>query len=209
MSFSSLAAEIRIKIFRYLLPTDEDFAPKSLGAQRRVRGLSSILRVDQACHLEATPFLYSENRFRFDSTFAMVTFLRRVRAHNCSLITDLRIFSFTWNSNGRLPPGFTPDNAIWDVAAWMAQICPSLSYISFGWVNVHGGDKRYYKIDLSLIKWQRILRHFPLLQAYHSRVEYIPGSNIRSLMLTNKPMSQWDANMVSSLMAVYRFDIQC
>ena len=77
MNFSSIATEIRLKIFSELLVLSElidfvaDYGPPLPPLFRRQRdGLSpAVLRVSRMMHREASPLLYSNNRFRFPEVF--------------------------------------------------------------------------------------------------------------------------------------------
>jgi hypothetical protein len=77
MNLSGIATEIRLKIFSELLVLSEpidfvaDYGPPSPPLFRRRRdGLyPAILRVSRMMHLEASPLLYSNNRFQFPEVF--------------------------------------------------------------------------------------------------------------------------------------------
>ncbi|MCJ1421456.1 hypothetical protein MMC32_007820 [Xylographa parallela] len=77
MSFSSIATEIRLKIFSELLVLSEpidfvaDYGPPSPPLFRRQRdGLCpAVLRVSSMMYREASPLLYTNNRFRFPEVF--------------------------------------------------------------------------------------------------------------------------------------------
>ncbi len=77
MNFSGIATEIRLKIFSELLVLSEPidfvapYGPPSPTLFRRQRdGLCpAVLRVSRMIHREASPLLYSNNRFRFLEVF--------------------------------------------------------------------------------------------------------------------------------------------
>ncbi|SRR6266536_1860572 len=77
MNLSGIATEIRLRIFSELLVLSEpidfvaDYGPPSPPLFRRQRdGLCpAVLRVSRMMHREASPLLYSNNRFRFPEVF--------------------------------------------------------------------------------------------------------------------------------------------
>lgn len=155
-----LPTEIRLDIYRELLvPVDRpivfhvDYGPagdqKRLrpGLKAQARGLHpSILRVNKTIHGEATPVLYSENRFRFpDASIAMddggtwfsmvphiAPFLKQIGA-NAGLLRHICMdFPNSFDPVGRLDVSQLALPGEWaDVLRLVQAACPGLRTVVF------------------------------------------------------------------------------
>ena len=132
-SFSSLPPEIRNRIYRYLIPSDQLVTP-TLKVTRRQRGdlPGCFLPTSKGFTAEAAPSLYSSNHFSFKIVYDGVLFLKRIGNINRTHVKEMSFGTFWLDKDQAHELGIEYEGAQYMVMDWIATNFPSLHFLSFG-----------------------------------------------------------------------------
>ena len=166
-SFSSLPPELRVKVFRYLMPTGTSIKPKLRVKRRReVNFPGRFLRVSKLFNAEAGAIFYSSNCFKSRDLFDGVVFLRMIGKLNDFHVTELDLGTFWFTYREAATLGFKYENAQEKVTDMIAKACPNLTYLAVGDFRPMQSGKWITK---TLEKIRYLIRKFPKLSnVYYS-----------------------------------------
>lgn len=92
--FASLPPELRIKVFRYIIPTGRFIKARVIVKGRRETSFPGrYLRVNKMFNIEAAQILYAENDFYCSNLYKGVIFMRRI-GKNSSYVKTLTLGTF-------------------------------------------------------------------------------------------------------------------
>ena len=157
-SFSSLPPELRVRIFRYVLPTETHLEVKV-----RVKSCSKtsfpgrLLSVSKIFNNEAAPLLYSGRLFQTRSLHEGMMFLRRIGITNSSHIEAIAIGSFSLTKHAATDLELPDQSAMEKAVDEIHERCPSLTQLSLR--DVRSEDGKW--LVKTLEKCRYLISKFP------------------------------------------------
>ena len=132
-SFSSLPPEIRNRIYRYLIPSDELVTPALKVTRRQKVDLpGSFLPTSRGFNAEAAPILYSSNHYSFNTVYDGVLFLKRIGHVNRTHVKEMSFGTFWLDEAQAHELGIKYEGAQYLMIDWIATNFPSIHFLSFG-----------------------------------------------------------------------------
>ena len=172
VSFSTLPAELRVKILRNIIPTNL-FLGRGGTTERpySVKHVCRCLTISKVFRFEAASILCSENQFwPPDGLYGGVIFLRKIGKVNCSYIKHLNFGSLRVEDDEANALGYSDHTAEKNIIREVKKACPRLTCLSIGNVNpmsTGGWEKENLK-NLWYMTWK-----YPRLVNIYYTVSYV------------------------------------
>ena len=180
-SFSSLPPELRLKIYRYVVPSEVDIHPKLRVRRRKQTDFPGrLLRINKLFNSEAGALLYCTNHFSFDNFYDGVVFLRRIGKVNQTYIKTLTLGTFWFTHAEASILRVMYDDAQEGLVDWMATSCTNLSCLSIGELAPCSG-KWYLK---TLKKIEYLIKHLKHLD------NVVYSKQNECLVMSAEPMNE-------------------
>ncbi len=176
-SFSSLPSELRIRVFRHILPTGTSIKVRVNVKRRRENCFPGrYLRVSKLFNNEAGQILYAENHFYLRNLYTGMVFLRRIGKTNSSYVKCLEFGTFWLSSRDACRLTLTPmRNMHYDynrqgshearqmVVDEIAQCTPSITCLT-----LHGVGYNYQRSFLKMLEsCSHLMKKMPMLANIH------------------------------------------
>ena len=133
-SLSSLPAEIRVKIFRYILPQLDHYTRLELKIRvhkcREVRLPGRFSRIAKVFNSEFAPLLYSETEFETASLGTGMIFLKRIGKVNSSYVKAFEFGCFYLTHAVADEIEVKYETGLAQVTDWLATSCTGLTSLS-------------------------------------------------------------------------------